>query len=313
MRAQHGLSGRSGEPPGVLPSWVRGTQAQRNAGGIPKRIIQTAKSRELPLTEKAAVGTVRSLNPDYEYMFFDDLQVDAFIAAQDRMHQQAFRSFRIPIQRYDFFRYLAIYQFGGFYFDTDVLLASGVDALLQHDCVFPYEELTLYAFLREECGMDWEIGNYAFGAAPGHPFIERIIENCHRAQRDPAWAQQMLGSIPALFQRDFLVFCTTGPGLISRTLAEYGDASASVTVLFPGDVCDSGTWHQFGEYGVHAMQGSWLRKGSLLRQRLLMLWRARERRIALKAARRRGPTRSLQFRCGDGARVQSNATRRSES
>ena len=50
-------------------------------------------------------------------------------------------------------------------------------------CVFPFEELTLSRLLRHH-GIDWEIGNYAFGAEAGHAFLEAVIENCVRAQRD---------------------------------------------------------------------------------------------------------------------------------
>ena len=99
--------------------------------------------------------------------------------------ERYFIRFAVPIQRYDFFRYLAIYHLGGFYFDMDVFLASGLSDLLDFGCVFPFEELTINMFLREQYGMDWEIGNYAFGAAAGHPFIHAIIKNCVKAQRDP--------------------------------------------------------------------------------------------------------------------------------
>ena len=47
---------------------------------IPKRIIQTGKTPDLPPLCRAAVANVRLLNPDFEYCFFDDDQVAAFIA-----------------------------------------------------------------------------------------------------------------------------------------------------------------------------------------------------------------------------------------
>lgn len=106
--------------------------------------------------------SVRLLNPDFEYKFFDDQQVKQFVLEKFPQYHSVFESFRFPIQRYDLFRYLAIYHHGGFYFDVDVMLASGLSGLLQHGCVFPFEGLTLSGFLRER-GMDWEIGNYGFG------------------------------------------------------------------------------------------------------------------------------------------------------
>src|SRR6516162_9910021 len=123
---------------------------------IPRRIIQTDKSADLPLLDKAATTNLRLLNPDFEYLFFDDAQVEEFIDAEFPHYRPVFDSFPLRIQRYDFFRYLAVYRFGGFYFDTDVFLASSLEDLLEFSCVFPFEHLSIHRFLGEEYGMDWE-------------------------------------------------------------------------------------------------------------------------------------------------------------
>ena len=130
--------------------------------------------------------------------------------------------------KYDFFRYLAIYHHGGFYFDLDIFLTRGVGDLCAHGCVLPFEELSMHSFLHESFGMDWEVGNYAFGAAPGHPFMAAVIENCVRAQREPGWPSAMWQSVPRLLREDFYVLDTTGPGLVSRTLAEYPTSAPPV-------------------------------------------------------------------------------------
>jgi hypothetical protein len=263
---------------------------------IPRRIIQTDKSADLPLLGKAVAVNLRLLNPDFEYLFFDDAQVEAFIDAEFPQYRSIFDAFPIRIQRYDFFRYLAVYRLGGFYFDTDVILAAGLADLLDHGCVFPFEELSLHTFLREKHGMDWEIGNYAFGAAAGHPFLAAIIENCVRAQRQPEWAEEMMKPIPRMFRGEFLVYDTTGPGLISRTLAEYPDACEHVKVLFPGDVCDPGNWHCFGTHGVHLQGGTWRASNGFVRRRLYRLWESMTRRALQKESLERGAKRSLVFK-----------------
>ena len=260
---------------------------------IPKRLIQTGKSRDLPLFARAIVANLRLLNPDYEHLYFDDADVEAFIDTNYPEYRPVFDGFPVRIQRYDFFRYLAVYHYGGFYFDLDVLLAKNLDDLLPHACIFPFEELSLHQFLRETYNMDWEIGNYAFGARAGHPFIGAIIDNCVKAQRDPSWAQLMWESIPSLFRRDFYVLDTTGPGMVSRTLAEYCGAGQDVKVLFPEDVCDSATWHQFGNYGLHLEEGTWRNRKNVWRRKLESLWETRTRSRALPASRLRGPSRAL--------------------
>jgi inositol phosphorylceramide mannosyltransferase catalytic subunit len=261
---------------------------------IPKRIIQTGKSFDLPLLSKAAVANIRLLNPEFEYLFFDDIQVNQFIKEKFPEYQGVFNTFDRPIQRYDFFRYLAVYHFGGFYFDLDVFLSSNLSDLLSFSCVFPFEELTIHKFLRRTYGMDWEIGNYAFGAAAGHPFIEAIIQNCVKAQRDPKWPEAMMASIPRMLRENFYVFNTTGPGLVSRTLAEYPDAGRQVKVLFPENVCNSIYWHHFGSFGVHLMEGTWYKHKSLLRRRLANFWMSWTRKRLLKESLLLGESRSLE-------------------
>src|SRR5690348_5627374 len=115
---------------------------------IPNRIIQTGKHAELPLFSRAVVSNLRLLNPDYEYLFFDDQEVRSFVNREFPQYRSVFDSFRFSIQRYDFFRYLAVYRYGGFYFDLDVLLASGLSSLSNSGCVFPFEGPTLSNFLR---------------------------------------------------------------------------------------------------------------------------------------------------------------------
>jgi hypothetical protein len=115
--------------------------------------------------------------------------------------------------------------------------------------------------------MDWEIGKFGFGATAGHPFIEAVIENCVRAQNDPAWVEPMMRGLPFLSRSEFYILYTTGPGLVSRTLAENPDLAETLRILLPDDVCDSKNWFHFGEYGVHMMQASWRsKKSALLRQ-----------------------------------------------
>src|SRR5262245_47375937 len=116
---------------------------------IPKRIIQTDRSANLPPISRAAVAAIRSLNPEFEYLFFDDGQVEEFIDKRFPEYRHVVDSFPVRIQRYDFFRYLAIYQLGGFYLDMDVLLSSSLGDLVDSGCVFPFERLTWSAVLRE--------------------------------------------------------------------------------------------------------------------------------------------------------------------
>ncbi len=265
---------------------------------IPQRIIQTGRSRDLPLLHRAVAANIRLLNPDFEYRFFDDSDVVRFVEAEFPEYQRLFESFRFRIQKFDFFRYLAVYRYGGFYLDLDVLLAAGILPLTGHACVFPFEDLNISAFLRDHYHMDWTIGNYAFGARAGDPFLRQVIQNCVRAHECPEWVKPALRGIPRLFQDDFFVLSTTGPLLLSRTLAEHPDLAEEVTVLFPDDVRCPTTWHKFGQVGVHLMEGSWRQGERAIRRRLRLLWEWWIVRKFMKQSARLGAHRRTAARSG---------------
>lgn len=250
---------------------------------IPKKIIQTGRTFEQPLRNRAMINAMRLLNPDFEYVFFDEEKVQSFIDREFPQYRPVFDSFPFPIQRYDFFRYLAVYLFGGFYFDLDVLLVSGLSDLVNSQCVFPFESLTLSHFLRTRYKIDWEIGNYAFGAEAGSPFLEAVIENCIKARRDQGWVKPMMTGFPRILREEYLVLNTTGPGLVTRTLMENPEIAKSVRILFPEDLSDMKSWNCFGDFGVHLMEGSWRTKGAFLRRKLANYWESwKVQRVAKK-------------------------------
>lgn len=258
---------------------------------IPKRIIQTGKNIEHSMHTRAVVSNITLLNQDYEYLFFDDQRVEKFIREEFPQYRSVFESFKYRIQRYDFFRYLAVYRYGGFYLDLDVLLASSLSVLPDAGCVFPFEGLTFSRYLRETYAMDWEIGNYAFGAEAGHPFLGKVIENCMRAQEDPDWVRPAMRGLPPLSKHEFYVLNSTGPGLITRTLAENPGLAKTVRVLFPGDVCNIDNWNHFGDLGVHLMEGSWRQPGNYLRSRAALYWERWQLQKLIKESRALGPKR----------------------
>ena len=245
------------------------------------------------MLHRAVVANIRGLNPEFEYCFFDDDDVVRFFDTEFPEYRRVFDSFRFKIQKFDFFRYLAVYRYGGFYLDLDVLLAAGMSSLTPHACVFPFEDLNINSWLRRRYQMDWTIGNYAFGARPGHPFLREVIQNCVRAHESPEWAQPALRGIPRLFRDDFFVLCTTGPLLLSRTLAEHPDIGEDVTVLFPDDVRCPATWHKFGHVGTHLMEGSWRKSERGGRRRLRLLWEWWMVRKFMRESARLGAARGL--------------------
>jgi inositol phosphorylceramide mannosyltransferase catalytic subunit len=259
---------------------------------IPNLIIQTGP-RDLPVLLNSAIATVKLLHPRFEYRLFDDATISTFLREYFPEYRAEYDSFRFQIQRYDFFRYLAIYRYGGFYLDLDVFLAQSLTPLLTSSCVFPFEELAQAKFFWERFRMDWTIGNYAFGAEPAHPFLAAIIDNCLRAKKDPEWVKPMMRGIPPFARSEFYILNTSGPGLVSRTFAENPQLVRDVKILFPEDVCEVRSWQQFGAFGVHHMLGSWRQQQRFFPRRLRRIWEQRTLKRVLADGRARGKTRNL--------------------
>ena len=258
---------------------------------IPKLIIQTGPPT-LSLLLRAAVVNIKLLHPEFDYRFYDDAAIEKFLEDHFPEYKADYLSFRFRIQRYDFFRYLIIYRFGGFYLDTDMFLAHDLSPLLESECVFSFEELAAPVYFWKNLQMDWQIGNYAFGAEPGHPFMAAIIENCLRAKRTPTWVEPMMAGVPRLLRNDVYVLNTTGPGMVSRTLAENPQLAARITILFPDDVCDCSEWHRFGNYGVHAMAGSWRPRSNILGRFVVRQFTQWNLRKIIARSRTRGKSRT---------------------
>lgn len=91
---------------------------------IPRKIIQTSGQRNIQNQLLLhSIYTFQELNPEYEYLFFNNQECRQFIQTYydqeilsfyDCLHPGAFKA--------DFFRYCYIYQFGGCYFDCKQLL-----------------------------------------------------------------------------------------------------------------------------------------------------------------------------------------------
>ena len=102
-------------------------------------------------------------------------------------YYKSYNKLPIKIQKIDYFRYIAIYHYGGFYFDLDMRCLYPIDELLNYDCVFPVDQnITVQKCntpkfiprFKKYCdiGMKILLGQYAFGAKKHNEFIKLLID-----------------------------------------------------------------------------------------------------------------------------------------
>ena len=217
---------------------------------IPKIIIQTWKDNTIPKSCINYIHKLKQLHKDYDYMFFTDSDIEDFIKLQFPNYYDIYNNFKYTIQKIDFFRYLAIYYYGGFYFDIDMNINYSIDKLCIYECVFPKEYDTIIKdklLLNQH--MNFLIGNYAFGASKKNKFIKLCIDNIVN-DRIPIDTIPGKGTI-----KETYVLYTTGPVMVSQSYIDF-QFKNNIKIIEPSVFKPN----SFGNYGNHVMIGSWTNK-----------------------------------------------------
>lgn len=88
---------------------------------IPKTIYQSWKTKDLPVKMSKIVGKVRQLNPEYQYVLYDDNDCREFLLKHfGQNYANAFDSLVPGAYKCDFWRYAMLYVHGGVYLDIDM-------------------------------------------------------------------------------------------------------------------------------------------------------------------------------------------------
>ena len=219
---------------------------------IPKNIIQTYKTFEsIPIECKNNIKKIKELHPDYNYMFYDDNDVQKFMETEFKNLLSFYYSLPYNIQRFDLFRILVVYRYGGFYFDIDVNLTKRIDdKLLDSNIVFPVEFTKDYMewFFRNQKKPDYfyleeQLGQYAFASQPKHTFLKEYLINILRKKI----------SCVSINDKKEYVCCTTGPRILTLTYYQ-SKLKNHITLLHNSQNMNM----TFGDYGRHTCLGSWL-------------------------------------------------------
>jgi mannosyltransferase OCH1-like enzyme len=220
---------------------------------IPKIIIQTWKTNNIPNNYKTDVNSLKMKNPDYEYLFFTDADIDTFLKEKYPKYFKTYNKLPVNIQKFDFFRYIAVYHYGGFYFDLDITGLEPLDDLLINDCIFPIDDFIhpnmcnfdRYTYFCKK-NLNFLLGQYAFAAKPKHPFIKLLIDTIHN---------NINSYINDLNNQNYInfeiyVYQTTGPDFVSKLYLEYKNKYAI-------HILDYNKRQYFGKYARHNYYGSW--------------------------------------------------------
>lgn len=177
---------------------------------IPRTIIQTSGQRNIHNQLLLhSIYTFQELNPEYEYLFFNNQECRQFIQTYydqeilsfyDYLHPGAFKA--------DFFRYCYIYQFGGCYFDCKQILRLPLQQFIHQDdslilCQDNHKNGIFNAFL---C------------AKPKHPlFMQAIQKIIYKIKKfDSIYGPMMKNE----YEKVPIILSLTGPSLLYEVFHE---------------------------------------------------------------------------------------------
>jgi mannosyltransferase OCH1-like enzyme len=220
---------------------------------IPKIIIQTWKDENIPTRYISLIESVKKYNPTYEYMYFTDEDIENFLIKYYPDYYETFLKLPVTIQKIDFFRYIAIYHYGGFYFDLDIECFKSLDPLLKYDSIFGIDthlggQMCFNSRFQPYCNenKNFFVGQYAFGAKKNNEFIKILIDNIHNN------IDNIIDTYNKLEDKKNLeyVYDTTGPDYVTNLYYKY-DKIDFVKILHHDHA------QYFGDYARHSFMGTW--------------------------------------------------------
>lgn len=232
---------------------------------IPRNIIQTWKTKTLDnVVHNNCQKRVKELHPDYQYIFYDDDEMFAFMKSTFPEYWKKFKNFRYKIQQIDFFRLCAVYHHGGIYLDLDTWLFKPLDDILvMGDLIFPAEfkvsptecqtwRKKLRFMGLPKCDTQTEeiftVGNYGLASSKGNPVLKKIMEIILQDY------DETMEKLEQTKRYHLMVYCTTGPDKVTEIYYQHPEIGSKMTIL-----SDPTTRKccRFGIYGKHVCTGSW--------------------------------------------------------
>lgn len=142
---------------------------------IPKNIIQTSNSHNLPYYLYNSVMSHILFNPDYKYYFFDDDDMNEYISKNCSQYVfECFQSLIPGAYKADFFRYIILNKMGGIYLDCKIVSKISVHHIIDENDSFV-------------CCKDRKYkGHYnaiIFSVPDNKVLTETILEMCNRINK----------------------------------------------------------------------------------------------------------------------------------
>ena len=211
---------------------------KHNEKHIIYNVHQTYKDEKLPLNLQFCKDSVHKYMKNYKYHFWTDEDMYNFVETKYPEYKDLFSYLTPKIKKIDFFKYLVVYEYGGFYIDLDMEIFKDPAELINNDVI---------------------IGSPAiFYSIPKHPFWLDVFEYIK-------------------YNTEKHVLESTGPICLENVHKKYKGNDVTMLddiIFFPikyenhkQEKCieeyNCRNKYMDTSYGCHQYEGSWFKKPSL--------------------------------------------------
>ena len=138
--------------------------------GIPKIIMQTWKTTDVPIEWKHGQYTVQTKFSDWLYVLLTDEENQRFVDHYFPQYSEPFKLLKYPIQRADAIRYMFLYTFGGMYMDLDFEVILNFEDILA--------EIESPLILIHSGNVHWCLTNSLIICKPHQEVFLKMLQHC---------------------------------------------------------------------------------------------------------------------------------------
>lgn len=199
--------------------------------GIPRLIMQTWKTTEVPDKWKPSVKSIKKYMPGWRHILTTDEDNRKFVKENHPDFLKTYDGYHHPIQRADAVRYMWLYKYGGIYMDLDYEIRKPLDHLFKSNSNL---------FFTTSTNFKGYITNSFMASKPKQKIWLDVLEEMKR--RAKGW-KPFSGEGREWWSqgKHLTVIMTTGPGVIDYVVrrSSYVYTMLPPNLINPYTICDT--------------------------------------------------------------------------
>lgn len=206
---------------------------------IPRKIMQTWKTKVLPDKWKSSSESIKEHMPAWDYTLLSDEDCLNFVKDYFPRYIDLYESCKYQIQKADIIRYMWLYHHGGMYMDADYEIIKPLDSLF-------YTDSELYLIKSPNFGSSYT-NSFMASKARCSFWLDVLEEVNKRSKSREFWAKG----------KHLEVMMTTGPGMLSEVIKKTRHIYTIIptNLINPKGICQHNTGKD-DRYYLHPLEGS---------------------------------------------------------